>query len=524
MKIACIQQVARDVKNYKKAWDDILNLIDKAGEKDVDLMVLPECAYPAFYLGYDKSLADVSMEYFDEIIKDVSERSKKYNTYIAIGIVLKKENELINGGLLFDRKGKIIQNCGKCNLWHFDRKWFSCGSNFETVDTDFGKVGMMICADGRAPEIARMLALNGAELIIDMANLTSTGGIPSKLTNPQYEYMLPTRALENGTWIAMADKVGLEADSVLYAGSSCIINPDGEIVAAASSDKEEIIYAEIDMEEYKDKELPKREPDKYKILVRPIEKLPVYKDMTEPLVVWDTEMQTAVVQFLYTLEEDYVRKANEFIKSMEDQDCFLIMLPQLARGMDAASCMNKIKASINQPNTLISLTGYRKDGSSEFKTTSLFSKDKVFGQCDKSHSDEADVSSGNINIIETPFCRIGIMHDKEGLIPEVARCMMLEGADIVLWSDNSIDTKPDLVTRTRASENKIYLVRTGSMEEGDCCTITNPDGRIIASTISGIDQATSAMIVTALSKSKTVIPGTNVVLDRKPILYEVLVK
>lgn len=525
MRIACIQQTARDVRSYRKAWTDILSLIDEAAEKEADLVVLPECAYPAYYLGYDMNKTAEAMEYIDAVAGDISDKAREHNTYIAIGMAVKKGSGMINGGMLFNRNGELVTSCGKSNLWHFDRKWFNCGMTYDTADTDFGKVGMIVCADGRMPEISRILALKGAELIIDMANLTAAGSDPSKLTNPQFEYMLSTRALENGVWLVLADKVGVEANSILYAGRSCIINPEGEIAVSASSDKQQVIYADVDLKAPR-KRLPARKPEAYKLLVQPTEKLPIYKDMDQPVVIRDTEVQTAVIQFEYTSEDEFAEKTVKFIKALEDQDCALIMLPQLKREINMLSCTEKVISAIACPNTIFALTGYRMEAGFEFKSTVVASRDKVFGVYDKVHIDEEGLTSGSGEnaVIKTPLCSIGVMHDKEGMLPEVARCLMLGGADVVLWSDNSASAKADIITRTRASENKVYTVRASSMDIGDCSTITGPDGRIIASTLSGADQSISALVVTALSKSKTVVPGTNVVLDRKPFLYELLVK
>jgi predicted amidohydrolase len=524
MKIACVQQTARDVKNYKVAWSDILSLIDNAAEKDADIILLPECSYPGYYLGYDIDKTNEAMEYIEEIIKDISLKAIKHKTYIAIGIVLKKNNEFINGGLLFNPLGEIIMTCGKSNLWHFDHKWFNHGKAFSVVETEIGNLSMMVCADGRAPEIARILALKGADLILDMANLTSSGSDPSKLTNPQYEYMLPARALENGVWIAMADKVGLEANSVLYSGKSCVINPEGDIIASASSDKEEIIYAEIDLAATK-KELPKRNPRAYKLLTLPTKDLPIYKDLTVTTNTKETEVYCAVAQFEYDSMEEYIAKAVHFTKTLEDLDCRIIMFPQLEREMDLMQCIQKITSSLSDSKTIVALTGYCKEEQRKYKSTIITSKEMIFGIYDKIHNIEEGIEDGiEVNIIDTPYCKIGVMHDQEGLIPEFTRCLMLGGADIVLWADNSIDTKPDIITRTRAAENKIYILRTSSKDKDDYATITSPEGRTIASTISGIDQSTSALMVIPLCKSKTIVPGTNVVLDRIPALYNKLVK
>lgn len=525
MRIASLQQNALDVKSYRDAWRDLLLLVDSAASESVDLIVLPECAYPAYYLGYDMEKASEAMEYIDGVIEDISKKAQKYKVNISVGLAVKDGSRLQNGGLFFNRDGELLGTCGKSNLWHFDHKWFNYGTSFGVIESDIGKVGLIVCADGRAPEIPRILALQGAELIVDMANLTSTGNDASKLSNPQFEYMLPTRALENGVWIVMADKVGLEADSVLYAGRSCIISPEGRIVAAASSDRSEVIYAEMDLAKTT-KKLPERRPEEYSILIKPTEELPIYKNMTAPVVIWDTELQAAAVQFEYQTEAEYIKKARRFIKVMEDQDAALIMLPQLRRGMDSADCTVKLRKSISCSHTIIAVTGYRQEAGNEYKSTIVASKGKIHGVYDKIHVDEQGLTGGTSDkgVIETPLCTIGVMHDQEGMIPEAARCLMLAGANVILWSDNGGGASADLVARTRASENKVYIIRTGSMEKKDYSMIASPEGRIVSCTMSGIDQSASALLVTALCNSKTVVPGTNVVLDRKPFIYEVLVK
>lgn len=524
MRVATVQQNAKDVKSYKEAWEEIKLLIDNAASEPVDLIVLPECAYPAYYLGYDRDRTTEAMGYIDKVVEDVSRRAKKYKVNIAIGLAVKSGNGLMNAGLFFNRNGEILGTCNKSNLWHFDRKWFDCGMNFDVIESDIGKVGLIVCADGRAPEISRILSLKGAEIIIDMANLTSSGNDASKLSNPQFDFMLPARALENRVWLVMADKVGLEADSILYAGRSCVINPEGTIVASASSDKSEVIYADIDLtQKYK---RPERKPEEYGILVKSTESLPIYKSMASSVVIWDTEIQAASVQYEYEDAVQYINKAKRFVKTLEDLDAELILLPQLRRNLDFSSCNEKVLESISCSKTIIAMTGYRQEAGNEFKSTIVASKDKIYGTCDKIHEDEQGIIGGTFknSIISTPICTIGIMHDQEGVMPEVARCLMLGGADVIMWSDSEGGTLTESLAKTRAAENKVYIIRTGNMEGNDYSMIVNPDGRIISCTMSGIDQSTSALLVTALCNSKTVVPGTNVVLDRKPFLYEVLTR
>ena len=94
-------------------------------------------------------------------------------------------------------------------------------------ETDIGRIGILVCADGRLPEIARSLMLNGAQIILDLTAWVSGGRTQQDLSTPQVEFLMPTRAAENGVWIACCDKSGIEAESIVYAGRSCFINPRG---------------------------------------------------------------------------------------------------------------------------------------------------------------------------------------------------------------------------------------------------------------------------------------------------------
>ncbi len=115
------------------------------------------------------------------------------------------------------------------------------------------------------------------------------------------------------------------------------------------------------------------------------------------------------------------------------------------------------------------------------------------------------------------------MHDQEGLIPEVARGLMLNGVELLIWVDREKREKGELVARSRAAENKVFLIRGGSREKEDYSMILGPNGNILASTMVGVEQAATALIVTALSRSKTVVPGTNAVTTRIPEIYKELI-
>jgi len=278
LKIACLQVKAKEYKQRYETKENILKMIDIAGKERPRLIVLPEAVYPAYYLS-PLIVKDTNEFHLStlELIEQLKERAKKYHCYIAIGIVENdlKEKKLYNSALLINPDGKEICRFHKSFLWHFDSKWFSAGDKYPVVETDIGKIGMFVCADGRLPEIPRCLSLQGADILIDLTNWVTGGFKEENLTNPQAEYMIPVRALENKVWIIAANKVGMEANSILYCGKSAIFTPQGEVAKMATSHKEEILFCEISLDTSKNTlvdnaidVIQDRRPELYSELVR----------------------------------------------------------------------------------------------------------------------------------------------------------------------------------------------------------------------------------------------------------------
>ena len=118
------------------------------------------------------------------------------------------------------------------------------GSEIVTVDTALGRFGLSICYDIRFPELYRIMALEGAEVIFTPASFTMQTG------KDHWETILRTRAIENGCYIVAADQYGQKARFMAY-GNSMVVDPWGTVIARAR-DKMGIIYAEIDLDYVKE--------------------------------------------------------------------------------------------------------------------------------------------------------------------------------------------------------------------------------------------------------------------------------
>lgn len=141
---------------------------------------------------------------------------------------------------------------------HFYEKfYFTPGDlGFKTIPTQKGKIGTLICWDQWYPEAARITALKGAEVLFYP---TAIGWHPAE--KEQYgenQYgawmnVMKGHAVANGVYVAAANRIGLErylpdTDGIQFWGASFIAGPQGEILAQASHDKEEILIAEVDLD------------------------------------------------------------------------------------------------------------------------------------------------------------------------------------------------------------------------------------------------------------------------------------
>ncbi len=106
------------------------------------------------------------------------------------------------------------------------------------IPTTVGRLGLLICYDLRLPEPARVLAVAGAQVIV-----LSTAWPASARLYP--EFLARSRAAENGVYLVAANRIGVERGTQ-YLGRSLIVGPDGEVLAEATSDREEVLVADVD--------------------------------------------------------------------------------------------------------------------------------------------------------------------------------------------------------------------------------------------------------------------------------------
>lgn len=517
MKVACVQQKAEGIESYKGIFENLKNLVTEAASNKAELIVLPECAYPAYFLGIDKEACDKALGEAEKFLEQTAALAAELKVYLATGVAVYEGDKLYNAAYMFDDNGKLVHKTAKSNMWHFDSTWFTPGEEYEAFDTKFGRMGMLICADGRVPEIARVLALKGAKLIIDTVNLTAAAAEPKALMNQQYAFMLPVRAMENGTWFLVSDKAGLEAKTASYLGRSMVIDPKGNIVADASPDKQEIVYYDVDMGLAETKGAERR-PELYGDLVKKTEELPVYQAIKESVLdLAKTEVFVSAAAFPADTCEKYLQEAEFYIRACEIMGTKLLCLPQLNADADLEPVVSQLKQKLSTDMILV-ISGT----CGGCKTGFVFDREKIYAEYQKTHGESSNPEA-RLKVTETPYGRVAVIFDEEAYTQEIARVCMLNGCEILIWSDSAARTMDTKVMQTRGAENKIFVVRTSSAQN-DTASIVNPGGQVSTSTFRGVEQAASGLVFLPDARAKTVVPGTHIVLGRIPAAYGDLVK
>ena len=227
-----------------------------AAAAGADVIVLPE-AMDAGWTHH--STAELAGEIPDgESCEYLAGLAEEHAIYLCAGITERDGDAIYNSAVLFDRRGQLRIHHRKINELDFARRVYSAGESTAVCATEFGKVGVMICADAfiEGLTISRQLGKDGARLVLSPC----AWAVPDDHDNEADPYgqlwidSYKPVAREHGLWIAGVSNVG-KIRSGEWAGRHCIgssmlVNPDGEVLARApyGRDAEALVLTEIPRE------------------------------------------------------------------------------------------------------------------------------------------------------------------------------------------------------------------------------------------------------------------------------------
>ncbi len=271
-KIALVQM---DTQNDKgKNMETALRYADEAAKEGALLVCFPEVMNLIGRNVGEGGGREPVPGYSTELLM---EKAKEKGIFIHGGSVTEEipgERRAYNTSVLIGPDGRILSEYRKLHTFDItlaDGKAFResdrvCpGESMETVTTELGVFGMSICYDVRFPELYRLLALKGAQVIFVPASFTKETG------EAHLEALLRARAIENGCYLVSAAQTGTKPAYTAY-GNSMVIDPWGRVTARAGTEPG-ILYGEIDLayEEEVRRQMPSlknRRADLYDVITK----------------------------------------------------------------------------------------------------------------------------------------------------------------------------------------------------------------------------------------------------------------
>jgi predicted amidohydrolase len=255
MRVAAIQLGPAD-EDRSVLVDRIVGLIGQARGEGVRLGVLPELALSAYFPaapGTDP--ATVANEFGDELMQPVLAAVVAANMWLVLPFAERVGRQLYNTSVLVSPGGQAAATYRKAHipggfktddkaLSLYERQYFTPGNlGYPVAQADELKVGMLICYDRFYPEAARVLALNGADVICYSTNSRHFG---TPWVHEGWEVLIRARAYENGCYVIAPGKAGIEGGE-RYLGDSLIVSPYGaQVIGRAQTDGDELVVADLD--------------------------------------------------------------------------------------------------------------------------------------------------------------------------------------------------------------------------------------------------------------------------------------
>jgi N-carbamoylputrescine amidase len=235
----------------RAALDKHLKFVDEAGAKGVQVLCLQEIFNgPYFCPGQDKRWYEAAEPVPGPTTETVARAAAKHQMAVVVPVYEREQAGVYyNTAAVYDADGTYLGKYRKNHIPQtsgFWEKYFFRPGNlgYPTFQTRYAKIGVYICYDRHFPEGARLLGLNGAEIVFNPS--ATVAGLSQYL----WKLEQPAHAVANGYFVGASNRVGTEAPWNIgkFYGSSYFVDPRGNFLAQGSEDKDELVVAEMDLD------------------------------------------------------------------------------------------------------------------------------------------------------------------------------------------------------------------------------------------------------------------------------------
>ena len=227
-------------RNLEKVEDSLAGV-------DADIIVLPELAFTGYLFEDREELYELAENVSESpTVHGLSKLCKNNTFFLVVGFAERFKGRLFNSALVIGPSG-LLYRYRKLHLFDTEKEYFDPGDTpLKTIEIRGTKVGVMICFDWVFPEVARSLALQGADLLCH----------PSNLVLAYCQKTMLIRSLENSVYSVTANRTGRDIrprGELLFTGQSQIVGPKGEVIASSNSNEEIVVLSDIDLSRARNK-------------------------------------------------------------------------------------------------------------------------------------------------------------------------------------------------------------------------------------------------------------------------------
>ncbi|MEM3672628.1 MAG: carbon-nitrogen hydrolase family protein [Candidatus Bathyarchaeia archaeon] len=242
-----LAQISCNRGNKKENIRKMEKYVAKAKEQDAHLVIFPELSLTGYVIR--DQIYELAETIPGPSTKAIENVAKKHKTHIIFGmpeLSEKTQAVVYNTAILVGPEGFV----GKYRKIHLpthsvfeEKRYFRPGYQAATFETEIGRIGLIICYDIFFPEICRLTRLKGAQLIVCISASPS-------VRKTFFETLTLARAIENTTFLAYVNLVGIE-NGLQFWGGSRLVGPQGKLIACAKYDEEDLVIGAIDYADIK---------------------------------------------------------------------------------------------------------------------------------------------------------------------------------------------------------------------------------------------------------------------------------
>ncbi len=458
-----------------------LHWIAQAGRCAPDLLVLPEFANHASWYDDEAHCHRVSVDLDGDFLAAIAQAAKEISAYVVINCTLRREGTVCSGtSVLIAPTGEVLgTNDKQVLIGHENQFLRRAPEPGPIIDTPIGRLGMYACMDGVVSETPRCLALRGAQILCNSLN---------SFASDEGSLHIPVRAAENRVFVVAANKIGALIPEALLepvsqqtgipvrflsgAGESQIVAPDGTVLAMASPDQAQVIWADIDLADLEAALRPdgtdliaSRRPELYGAIGEDPAAQP------EPAFQGAETLEVAALQ-LPGVGQGALDAALAEVEHAARTGLQYLVLPELFFMADspaadpaaAAAASIEVVAAIAAVcgDCRVALSIVEAQGSAHALVAVLVDRGGICLRQPLLHAAQNHAWSAcgdEIHSLQLADAHVAVLNGHDGLYPELGRLLAMRGVDLLLLPcapQEPWELRTGLVER--AAENRINLV------------------------------------------------------------------